>query len=106
MEQYGSFGCLDNCNNVEFGNFEKRSIIIFENEDKAIANQYDVNTHFDVLCEHKIISNKTVNYMQNKAQKFKRKIVVDKYSKGTAYINFKAGIDFQEKSRYWTVSLR
>ena len=29
MEQYGSFGDLDTCNNVEFGNFEKNSILRF-----------------------------------------------------------------------------
>ena len=38
MEKYGSFYVLDTCNHVEYGNFEKRSILIFENNDKAIAN--------------------------------------------------------------------
>ena len=38
MEQYGYFGSFDNLNNVEFDNVEKHSIIIFHNEDKAIAN--------------------------------------------------------------------
>ena len=41
MEKYGSFGGLDTCNNVEFCNIEKHYILIFENEDKTIANQYD-----------------------------------------------------------------
>ena len=30
--------------------------------------------------------------MSNKAQKFKRETVVDKYSKGSAYITFKSAI--------------
>ena len=38
MEQYGYFGGLDTCNHVEFSKFEKRSILIFVNKDKAIAN--------------------------------------------------------------------
>ena len=33
--------------------------------------------------------------MRNKYQKFKRKTVVDKYSKGATYIPFKAAIDLQ-----------
>ena len=49
MEEYGSFGGLDTWNHVEFGNFEKRYFLIFDNEDKAIANQYYVNTRLDVL---------------------------------------------------------
>ena len=44
--------------------------------------------------------------MHNKAQKFKCETVVDKYSKGAAYIPFKADIYFQENRRDWTVSLR
>ena len=44
--------------------------------------------------------------MRNKDQKFKRKTVADKYSKGVTYITFKAAIDFQENSRYLTVNLR
>ena len=48
-DQYGSFGRLDTCNHVELDNFEKCSILIFENEDKAIANQYDVSNHLYVL---------------------------------------------------------
>ena len=80
MEQYGSFGGLGSCSHVEFGNFHKRSILIFGNEDKAIDNRYDVNTHLDVLCKHKIISSETVNSMRNKYQKFKRETVVDEYS--------------------------
>ena len=51
MEQYGSFGDLDTCNNVEFGNFEKKYILRFQNEYKDIFNQYDVNNHLDVLCK-------------------------------------------------------
>ena len=49
MEQYGPFGRLDTCNHVELDNFEKCSILIFENEDKAIANQYDAINHLYVL---------------------------------------------------------
>ena len=86
---------MDTCNHVEFGNFEKFSILIFENEDKYIANQYDVNNHLDVLCKHKIISSETINSMHNKDQKFKRKNVVDKYSKVATYTPFRADIDFQ-----------
>ena len=43
--------------------------------------------------------------MRNKAQKFKHETVVDKYSKGSTYIPFKAAIEFQYKIKYWTVSL-
>ena len=106
MEQYRSFGGLDTCNHVEFGNFEKSSIIIFENEDKAITNKYDVNTHLDVSCNKKIISNGIVNSMHNKYQKYKHKTFIDKYSKGAIYIPLKAAIDFQENGRDRTVSLR
>ena len=106
MKQYGFFGGLDTCNHVEFGNFYKSSILIFDNEDEDIFNRYDVNTHLDVLCKHKIISSETVNSMCNKSQKSKRKTVVDTYSKGAIYIIFKAAIDFQENSRYRTISLR
>ena len=94
MEQYGSFGGLDNCDHVEFDNFEKCSILIFDNEDKAIDNWYDVNKNLDVLCKKKVISSKTVNSMSNKAQKPKRENVVDKYSKGSTYIPFKYAIYF------------
>ena len=96
---------MDTCNHVEFGNFEKFSILIFENEDKYIANQYDVNNHLDVLCKHKIISSETINSMHNKDQKFKRKTAVDKYSKVATYIPFKSAIDFQGNIIYLTVSL-
>ena len=75
-EQYGSFGGLDTCNHVEFVNMEKRSILIFENEDKSITNKYDINTHLNVLPRKKVVSSETVNYMCNKAQKFKCKTVV------------------------------
>ena len=106
IEKYGSFGGLDNCNHVEFGNFEKRSILISENEDKAISNQYGVNTLWDVLCKHKIISSETINSMRNKAKKFKRETYVDKYSKRATCIKLKAACDFQGESRYQTVGLR
>ena len=106
MGKYGSFVGLDHCNHVEFGNFEKSYIIRFDNEDKDIFNWYDVNAHFDVLCKHKTIKSETVNYMCNKAQRFKCKNVVDKYSKGETYIPFKVAIGFQEKSRDRTISLR
>ena len=66
-----------NYNHFEFGDFEKHSIIRFDNEDKSISGRRDVNTHLDVLCYHKIISSETVNYMHNKAQKFKHETVVD-----------------------------
>ena len=95
MEQYGSFGSLDTCNHVEFGNFEKRYILIFENENKAIANWYDINIHLDVLCKCKIVSSETVNYMRTKPQKWKHETVVATYWKGRAYISFEAAIDFQ-----------
>ena len=49
MEKYGSFGGLDTCNHVEFGDFEKHSIIVSYNEDKYIVNLYGVNTNLDVL---------------------------------------------------------
>ena len=53
--KYVSFGVLDNSNHVEFGNIEKRSILRFDNEDKAVYNQYDVNINLDVLCKQKNI---------------------------------------------------
>ena len=53
MEQYGSFGGLDTCNQCEFGHFDKHYILIFDNEDRTIANWYDVNTHLDVLFKQK-----------------------------------------------------
>ena len=53
MEQYGSFGGLDTCNHVEFGHFDKHYILIFDNEDRTIANWYDVNTRLDVLFKQK-----------------------------------------------------
>ena len=55
MGKYGYFGGLDICNHVEFGNNEKLSILRSENENKSITNQYDVNTHLDVLCKQEII---------------------------------------------------
>ena len=69
MERYGSFCVLDTCNHVEFDNFDKHYILIFGNQGKAIANQYGVNTHLDVLFQHKIISSETVNCMRKKDQK-------------------------------------
>ena len=95
MEKYGSFYVLDTCNHVEYGNFEKRSILIFENNDKAIANWYGAYNHLDVLCKHKIISSEISSSVCNKAQNFKYKTVVDEYSKGAMYIQFKAAIDFK-----------
>ena len=43
--------------------------------------------------------------MCNKYQKFKRKTIVDHYSKVDTYIPFKAAIDFKGNSRDRTVSL-
>ena len=77
MYQYGSFGGLDTCYHVEFGNFEIRYILIFDNEDKSIADRYNVNPHLNLLCKHKIISNETVDSMHNKAQKSKYENVID-----------------------------
>ena len=48
MEKFASFGGLYTFNPVEFGNFERHYILRFYNEDKAIANQYDLNNHLDV----------------------------------------------------------
>ena len=70
MERYGSFCVLDTCDHVEFDNFDKHYILIFDNQDKTIANQYGVNTHLDVLCKQKIISSETVNCMRRKDQKY------------------------------------
>ena len=53
MKQYGSFGGFYTYNNFEFGNIEKGSILIFDNEDKAISYRYDVNTHLYVLYKKK-----------------------------------------------------
>ena len=39
-------------------------------------------THLDVLCKHNIISIETVNYMRNKAQRFKCDNAIDNYSRG------------------------
>ena len=49
MKQYGSFSGLDNFNNFEFINSEKLYILRFDNEDKYIANRYDVKNHLDTL---------------------------------------------------------
>jgi hypothetical protein len=99
MEQCASFGGLDTCNHDKFGNFEKHSILRFENEDRAIAHWYGVNTHLDTLSKHKIISSETANSMRAKAKIFKQTTIVEKYLKGSTYIPFKAAIAFQENIR-------
>ena len=64
---------------IHNGNLDQQYILRYENENKYIANKYDLNTHLDILCKHKFISSETVNSMRKKSQKFKRKTFVDKY---------------------------
>ena len=71
MEQYGAFGGLYTFNYVEFGNFEKRSKLRYENDYKAIANRYDVNNHFGVLCKQKSYKAKQLIIYVSKLKKFK-----------------------------------
>ena len=54
FEQRGRFGGIDTYNHVEFGRFEKYSILRFEKEKKKISNPSDINRYLDTLCHHKI----------------------------------------------------
>ena len=56
MEQRGSFVGVDTCNHVEFGRFDRYSILRFDIESRAIYNRLDINAHLNVLCKNKIIS--------------------------------------------------
>ena len=49
MEQGGSFSGLDTCNHVEFGRFDKYSILIFYVERRALYNRFYINAHLNVL---------------------------------------------------------
>ena len=77
FEQRGSFGGLDTCNHVEFGKFNKCSILRHDNEDRSIANRLDINIHLNSLVKHKIISSEMANDMRNSAQYSKNvKIII------------------------------
>ena len=106
MQQHGFFGGLDTCNHVEFGNFQKRSIIRYENESKAVANRLDINIHLDTLCNEKIISSETVKSIRDKATQFKNETDIKPYTYGATFVPYKVAIALQECTRDRIISLR
>ena len=68
MEQCGSFAGLDTCTHVEFGRFEKYSILRFDLETREIYNRFNINAHLNVLCKKKTISKNHANTTRKDAE--------------------------------------
>ena len=105
FEQKGHFSGLDTCNHVEFGNFDNRSRLRFEIEDRSIHNRYDINAHLDKLCRHGIISSETVTNMRNSANENANEDNYKKLTKGATYVPLKDAISYQEDSKDRIISI-
>ena len=105
FEQRGHFNGLDTCNHVEFGNFEKRSLLRFQNEDRSIQNCYDINAHLDTLCKHNVISSDMVQNMRYSAE---QDALVHNYSdlyKWATYVPLKTAIELQDDTSNKIITL-
>ena len=106
-EQRGCFAGLDTCNHVEFGNFERHSILRHEVEDRAIGNRFDVNLHLDTLHKNNIISNEMVKNMRESSKAFnnERQRDLRRYKYGATYVPLEAAIAFQQDALDRTISI-
>ena len=95
FEQRGSFGGIDTCNHVEYGKFDKNSLLRHEVENRAIHNRLDVNLHLDTLCKHKIISSEMVNDMRNCSYHFSNERNYEPLYRGATYVPLHAAVMFQ-----------
>ena len=95
-EQRGCFAGLDTCNHVEFGRFDRYSILRHEIEDKAISNRFDVKLHLNSLCNNNIISTEMAETMTESANYFNSTNDLRKYYYGATYIPLEAAIAYQQ----------
>ena len=95
-EQRGTFSGLDTCNHVEFGKFDRHSVLRHEIEDRSISNRFDVKLHLNNLCESDVISKEMAKDMTESAEYYNTNNDLKKYYYGATYIPIEAAIAFQQ----------
>ena len=86
FEQRGTFEGII----LNLGKFHKFSVLQFENENRAISNRLDINSHLDSLYKHKIISNFIAEKMRFNADIFWKENDTSKYCTGACYVQLEA----------------
>ena len=105
MEQHGSFQGLHTCNHIEFGNFDKYSILRFDVERRSIHHRYDIDSHLDTLCKNNVISSVQAKDMRDDAATYCANKDFSKLYKGATYITLDAAMAYQQESRDRTISI-
>ena len=60
-----------------------------------VSNRFDINSHLDLLCKHKIISSEMAKTMRESAHDFSVDIDYKKYYVGGTYVPLDVAISFQ-----------
>ena len=106
MEQRGSFAGVDTCNHVEFGRFDRDSILRFDVEMREIYNRFDIYAHLNVLCKNKIISEVHAKDIRKDAENVYANKDFTKLYMGGTYVPMEVAMSYQRENKERTISIR